>query len=102
MTKGSIILNALNLISAALVGVTVGLAGHACIRTWRSVPRVLPVVIGATAAVSGTIAAWFADHGTGSLTPTGLARQALFAGIAIAVVAAKVNQTQRGHGRTPE
>lgn len=99
MTRGSRTLNALNLFTAALVGITVGLLGHAFMRKRRPVTRVLPVVVGATAAVSGTIAAWFADHGTGPLTPTGLARQALFAGTAVAVVAAKANQAQRAPRR---
>lgn len=85
-------LNPLNLITAMAVGGMIGLAGHALMPTRHTVNRLLPVAVGAVAAVSGTLAAWLADHSAAALTPITVAQQSLFAAIAVAVVAARTNR----------
>ena len=95
-------LNALDLLIAAILGVMVGLAGHAVVQASRVVSRLLAVTVGATAAVSGTIAAWLTGYRTGTPAPAAAAGPALFAAIAVTIVVMNANRPHDSGPDRPE
>jgi hypothetical protein len=81
-----------SLLTALAAGVALGLAGRFLVPAGRGVPFWVPLAVGIGAALLGTITARLAGVDTSGVSAVEVLLQAVFAGVAVALVAATADR----------
>ena len=91
-----------SLLTAMTIGIVIGLTGRFLVPAGRDIPFWVPLAVGVGAALLGTVTARLAGVDTSGVSAIEVLLQTVFAGIAVAMVAATADRrpSQRSYDRT--